>query len=67
MPHVVNFITLHCKFCGMSSNDVRIFPCPSCADLTCYECVHLYEEGLSCEHMTPRQRGVLYAQDWNDD
>lgn len=66
MSHVVDFSTVNCHWCGMSSNDARVIECPACSRFTCMECVRLYDEGTYCEHTTPKERGVLTKQDWSD-
>lgn len=64
MPVVVDLSAQHCQWCGMNSDDVRVFTCPACGRLTCYECVRLQDEGTYCAHTTPKQRKVLTHQEW---
>lgn len=28
--------------------------------------MYLYDYGMHCQHMTPRERAVVTTQDWND-
>lgn len=63
---IVDLSSVHCAWCGMSSDDARVYVCPSCARLTCYECVYLLDDAMQCVHSTPQQRGVLTRGDWKD-
>lgn len=67
MSHVYDLTSFKCMWCGMSSEDTRVFSCPNCGLLTCRECVRLSDEGTYCEHTTAKQRGVVTRQDWGDD
>jgi len=66
MPLIVDLKAFACSWCGMSSDDVRVVQCPSCGLLTCYECVYLFDGGTECKHTTPKERGVLTRQDWDE-
>lgn len=51
-------LRIRCRSCG---TEEHVFPCPSCSNYTCRECLTIMDEA-GCEH---RKRDFITGQKWD--